>query len=64
VQIRELNVADVHLFGPQELYRHWEDEQWSPFAIDLGADADEIRDFAPGGLTRRLDVIGVPLSTP
>ena len=29
----------------------------------LGADAGEIRDFALGGLTRRLDVIGVPLST-
>jgi ribonucleoside-diphosphate reductase beta chain len=31
-------VTDVHLFDPQTLYRHWEDEQWSPFAIDLGAD--------------------------
>jgi ribonucleoside-diphosphate reductase beta chain len=31
-------VTEVHLYGPQELYRHWEDEQWSPFAIDLGAD--------------------------
>jgi len=29
----------------------------------LGASAEEIRDFAIGGLTRRLDVIGVPLST-
>jgi ribonucleoside-diphosphate reductase beta chain len=29
----------------------------------LGADAEEIRDFAIGGLTRRLDVIGGPLST-
>ena len=29
----------------------------------LGAGAEEIRDFALGGLTRRLDVIGVPLST-
>jgi ribonucleoside-diphosphate reductase beta chain len=23
---------------PQTLYRHWEDQQWSPFAIDLSAD--------------------------
>lgn len=29
----------------------------------LGANAEEIRDFAIGGLTRRLDVVGVPLST-
>jgi ribonucleoside-diphosphate reductase beta chain len=27
----------------------------------LGASADEIREFALGGLTRRLDIIGVPL---
>jgi ribonucleoside-diphosphate reductase beta chain len=31
-------VAKVHLYDPQALYRHWEDEQWSPFAIDLAAD--------------------------
>lgn len=31
----------VHLFGPRELYRHWEDGQWSPFAIDLTADAEQ-----------------------
>jgi hypothetical protein len=29
----------------------------------LGASSEEIRDFAIGGLGRRLDVIGVPLST-
>ena len=29
----------------------------------LGVEADEIRDFALGGLTRRLDIIGVPLSS-
>jgi ribonucleoside-diphosphate reductase beta chain len=29
----------------------------------LGAGAEEIREFAIGGLTRRLNVIGVPLST-
>ena len=27
------------LHDPQTLYRHWEDEQWSPFAIDLAATA-------------------------
>jgi ribonucleoside-diphosphate reductase beta chain len=26
------------LHDPQTLYRHWEDEQWSPFAIDLERD--------------------------
>jgi ribonucleoside-diphosphate reductase beta chain len=31
----------VHLFGPQELYRHWEESQWSPFEIDLVADAEQ-----------------------
>ena len=34
---------DVHLHDPQTLYRHWEDSQWSPFAIDLGADAEQWR---------------------
>ena len=29
----------------------------------LGADAGEIREFALGGLERRLGIIGVPLST-
>ena len=29
------------LHDPQTLYRHWEDEQWSPFAIDLSADRDQ-----------------------
>ena len=29
---------EVHLHEPQVLYRHWEDEQWSPFAVDLSAD--------------------------
>ena len=31
----------MELYGPQTLYRHWEDEQWSPFAIDLSADAKQ-----------------------
>jgi ribonucleoside-diphosphate reductase beta chain len=28
----------MNLHDPQTLYRHWEDAQWSPFAIDLSAD--------------------------
>ncbi len=28
-----------HLHDPQTLYRHWEEGQWSPFTIELGADA-------------------------
>ena len=35
--------ADVHLHDPQTLYRHWEDEQWSPFAIELDGDAGQWR---------------------
>jgi ribonucleoside-diphosphate reductase beta chain len=33
--------TDVHLHDPQTLYRHWEDQQWSPFRIDLGHDAEQ-----------------------
>jgi ribonucleoside-diphosphate reductase beta chain len=35
--------AELHLHDPQTLYRHWEDEQWSPFEIDLEADAEQWR---------------------
>lgn len=31
--------TDIKLHGPQTLYRHWEEQQWSPFEIDLAADA-------------------------
>lgn len=31
-------MSDIHLYDPQTLYRHWEDGQWTPFAIDLSAD--------------------------
>jgi ribonucleoside-diphosphate reductase beta chain len=34
-------MSEVHIFDPQTLYRHWEEEQWSPFAIDLSADQRE-----------------------
>jgi ribonucleoside-diphosphate reductase beta chain len=36
-------VNEVHLFDPQTLYRHWEDSQWTPFAIDLDADREQWR---------------------
>jgi ribonucleoside-diphosphate reductase beta chain len=34
-------MTEVHLFGPQELYRHWEEEQWSPFELDLSSDVEQ-----------------------
>jgi ribonucleoside-diphosphate reductase beta chain len=39
-------VSAIHLHDPQTLYRHWEDEQWSPFAIDLSADLGQWPDLA------------------
>src|SRR3989440_7475915 len=29
---------EIQLNDPQMLYRRWEESQWSPFAVDLGAD--------------------------
>jgi ribonucleoside-diphosphate reductase beta chain len=37
--------ADVHLHDPQTLYRHWEEQQWSPFEGDLGADQAQWREL-------------------
>ncbi len=34
-------MTEVNLFGPQQLYRHWEEGQWSPFEIDLATDAEQ-----------------------
>lgn len=34
-------MAEVNLYDPQQLYRHWEDGQWSPFAIDLDTDREQ-----------------------
>lgn len=31
----------AHVHDPQTLYRHWENEQWNPWSIDLGADRDQ-----------------------
>lgn len=34
---------EIQLNDPQTLYRRWEDSQWSPFDIDLAADAEQWR---------------------
>jgi ribonucleoside-diphosphate reductase beta chain len=39
-------VAEIALYDPQTLYRHWEDGQWSPFAIDLTADCEQWSEMA------------------
>jgi ribonucleoside-diphosphate reductase beta chain len=38
-----VSAAELHLNDPQQLYRRWEDAQWSPFAIDLTRDAEQWR---------------------
>jgi len=32
--------AHTHLHDPQTLYRHWEEEQWNPWEIDLAIDGE------------------------
>jgi ribonucleoside-diphosphate reductase beta chain len=39
--IADVPAADVNLYDPQTLYRHWEDGQWSPFAIGLDRDLEQ-----------------------
>ena len=34
-------MSEIQLNDPQTLYRHWEDQQWSPFAIDLSIDREQ-----------------------
>ena len=34
-------MTETHLFDPQTLYVHWEESQWTPFAIDLAADKEQ-----------------------
>jgi ribonucleoside-diphosphate reductase beta chain len=34
-------MTEIQLNDPQTLYRHWEEEQWSPFAVDLARDRDQ-----------------------
>jgi ribonucleotide reductase beta subunit family protein with ferritin-like domain len=31
----------VHLHDSQTLYRHWENEQWNPWAVGLAADKSQ-----------------------
>jgi len=38
--------VDIHLHDPQTLYRHWEDEQWSPFRIALERDVEQWQGMA------------------
>jgi ribonucleoside-diphosphate reductase beta chain len=34
-----MTTAEIQLYDPQTPYRHWEDSQWSPFAVDFSEDA-------------------------
>ena len=36
-------MAEARLHDPQTLYRHWEHEQWNPWAIDLATDRAQWR---------------------
>src|SRR2546421_11211297 len=36
-------MAESQLHDPQTLYRHWEHEQWNPWAIDLATDRAQWR---------------------
>jgi ribonucleoside-diphosphate reductase beta chain len=38
--------TEAHLHEPQTLYRHWEDQHWSPFEIALEGDAEQWRSMA------------------
>src|SRR4051794_17262400 len=40
------SVGRIHLNDPQTLYRHWEEQQWSPFAVELGPDAEQWRSLS------------------
>jgi ribonucleoside-diphosphate reductase beta chain len=45
--LRGVSGAASTLHGPQTLYRHWEESQWSPFAVDLEADREQWPAIAP-----------------
>src|SRR4029453_3315758 len=34
-------LREIHLHEPQTLYRHWEEQQWSPWDVDLSADREQ-----------------------
>jgi ribonucleoside-diphosphate reductase beta chain len=36
-----MTTAELQLNDPQALYRHWEEEQWSPFDVDLARDREQ-----------------------
>jgi ribonucleoside-diphosphate reductase beta chain len=36
-----VTTAEIQLNDPQTLYRRWEEQQWSPFEIDLGRDQEQ-----------------------
>jgi ribonucleoside-diphosphate reductase beta chain len=40
-------VSPTTLHDPQTLYRHWEDGQWSPFAVDLETDKEQWPEITP-----------------
>jgi ribonucleoside-diphosphate reductase beta chain len=40
-------VTTTTLHDPQTLYRHWEDGQWSPFAVDLTSDRRQWPELDP-----------------
>ena len=37
---------EIQLNDPQTLYRRWEDSQWNPFEVDLGADREQWGELA------------------
>jgi ribonucleoside-diphosphate reductase beta chain len=39
---------ELQLNDAQTLYRRWEEEQWSPFTVDLAIDAEQWRELAAG----------------
>jgi ribonucleoside-diphosphate reductase beta chain len=51
-------MADVHLHDPQTLYRHWEDAQWSPFAVDLKRDREQWPEIGEADRALVLFVLG------
>jgi ribonucleoside-diphosphate reductase beta chain len=45
-RLRNVRPDVIALHDPQTLYRQWEDQQWSPFAIDLDADREHWREMS------------------
>jgi ribonucleoside-diphosphate reductase beta chain len=53
-----LLVSAARLHDPQTLYRHWEDAQWNPFAVDLTRDREQWPGLAQGDRELILFVLG------